>query len=832
MSLPLLPSRHLLRRTSLALIPWPLLALGATSAAFARQHDEPGAASADAAALAEMGGVMAGHSGGGATLDVGPRQAPRLLERPASVRFPITTASERAQSFFELGVAQLHGFWYLEAERSFRHVLALDPDAAMAYFGLALANLEAPDRARWFARTAWLKRGLVSSREAAWIDAVARYYGVEGPEEPAGLVAPDSSRDLDATDDAEQAADRPAPKGPEREATERYIKDLEELVWDHPNDIEAKALLANQLWLAGEVGIRATSRMSVEALLQQVFAVEPMHPAHHYRIHLWDAADSAKRVVDSAVKCGPSWPLCAHNWHMGGHIFAKLGRHADAAYQQEASARVDHAYMTRDWVLPDQIHNFAHNNEWLCRSYVHVGRLTDAVELAKNMIELPRHPEFNTLEFPRGSASYGRRRLIEALERYEQWQALVDVAGEMHLEPHDRSTDGAARAFALGKAYLHLGDAAGYDAALADLERLEALARQERAAALDRAEAKALANKGDKAAADEAMKQALERHASALGALRDQRAALAALAAVLRGESVRDHLAVLRDKRYDKTHLARLMVEEGQRAGDAALVDEALALAREAAKDPGQVQPHATLAHVLHTAGRTDEALEVFDRLRGWSAELELGLPPFARLAPLATARGLGADWRIAPTLPDDVGVRVPLDTLGPAHWSPPRAPAWSMPDAFGRDHALADWSGRPVLVVFFLGFGCVHCVEQLKALAPETRAFRDAGIDVVAVGLQAPEDLRTSLGDDPADTGYPFHVLADPGLTHFKAYRAYDDFEATPLHGTYLIDGAGYVRWFDIAHEPFMNIGFLLEESQRLLGLPVRGAGDGVAAR
>lgn len=44
----------------------------------------------------------------------------------------------------------------------------------------------------------------------------------------------------------------------------------------------------------------------------------------------------------------------------------------DACYQQEASARADHAYMMRDRVLPDQIHNFAHNNEWLIRNLVFV----------------------------------------------------------------------------------------------------------------------------------------------------------------------------------------------------------------------------------------------------------------------------------------------------------------------------------------------------------------------------------------------------------------------------------------------------------------------------
>ena len=53
-----------------------------------------------------------------------------------------------------------------------------------------------------------------------------------------------------------------------------------------------------------------------------------------------------------------------------------------------------------------------------------------------------------------------------------------------------------------------------------------------------------------------------------------------------------------------------------------------------------------------------------------------------------------------------------------------------------------------------------------------------------------------------------------------FKAYRAYDDFEQMPLHGTFLVDAAGKVRWQDISFEPFNDLKFLEAESQRLLGL------------
>jgi peroxiredoxin len=113
-----------------------------------------------------------------------------------------------------------------------------------------------------------------------------------------------------------------------------------------------------------------------------------------------------------------------------------------------------------------------------------------------------------------------------------------------------------------------------------------------------------------------------------------------------------------------------------------------------------------------------------------------------------------------------------------------------------------------------------VHCVEQLVEFAPAADRFTEAGIDLVAIGTDTAEELRDSFGDDPLDTGYPFPVLTDPELADFRAYRAFDDFEDPPLHGTFLVDGRGRLRWQDVSYEPFLDWEFLLEESQRLLGL------------
>src|ERR1051326_6063091 len=79
------------------------------------------------------------HEGHGTTSATTPSPAARLLDGMGSVNFPITTNSKEAQAFFNQGVAQLYGFWFTEAEKSFMEAAKLDPKAAMAYWGIAMA---------------------------------------------------------------------------------------------------------------------------------------------------------------------------------------------------------------------------------------------------------------------------------------------------------------------------------------------------------------------------------------------------------------------------------------------------------------------------------------------------------------------------------------------------------------------------------------------------------------------------------------------------------------------------------------------------------------------
>lgn len=777
-------------------------------------QDAPPPSESDVAALDEDA-PLEGHSWHGQVFNEGPRQAAYLMPSSGAVHFPVTTYEDEVQGLFDQGVGQLHGFWYFEAERSFRQVAAIDPSCAMAYWGMALANPNNEARAAAFAREAWLLAHLVTDREFLYIESLARFYGVDQPLVQAGEPEPKP----DPADNKDRWA--------------RLLKDFDELVYEYPDDIEAKAFLVVNIWHASRRGrLQTPSRTASQALLEDVFAAQPNHPAHHYRIHLWDAKDSARYAVDSALASGPSGPSVAHMWHMGGHIFDKLGRHADAAWQQEASARVDHAHMMRDLVLPDQIHNFAHNNEWLIRSYGNVGRVRDAVDLARNMVELPRHPKYNGLD-KRGSSSWwGRRRLLGTLEQYELWDELIALTDTMYLEPSD-AWDDADRAFLLFKAYAFRGDR---EAAADQLDLLRGLVSEERVARTESmtiAEDTALLEGLDEDDVRDAMVEAMEQHQGPLEDLVQKIGVAEALTTIFAeteldldflvtgslegdadaeaatGPALEEAFETLRDARFSQHALARLHLDVGE-------PEEALKIARRQ-RTAGRAHSMANLAYILEEVGEHEEAVEEFEALREFSARFDLDVPAFARLAPLAQAAGYGGDWRVAFALPEDIASRPDLETLGPRRWAPPQAPAFSCPDVTGATHTLADHAGRPTIVIMFLGFGCVHCVEQLQAFGPVAQTFADAGIDIVAIGTDPLEKIAEGGAD-----AYPFPLLADPAQTAFRAYRAYDDFEGMALHGTYLIDGEGRIRWHDISYEPFMDTAFLLEEARRLLGLPV----------
>ena len=117
----------------------------------------------------------AGHSLHGEFFNEGPRQRAVLLPGTGKVNLAITVAHPEAQAFFNQGVSQLHGFWFFEAKRSFRQVASFDTNCAMAYWGMAMSNVNNTNRAPGFIAHGHALKTNASPREVLWIDAYHAY---------------------------------------------------------------------------------------------------------------------------------------------------------------------------------------------------------------------------------------------------------------------------------------------------------------------------------------------------------------------------------------------------------------------------------------------------------------------------------------------------------------------------------------------------------------------------------------------------------------------------------------------------------------------------------
>ncbi|MBN8421487.1 MAG: redoxin domain-containing protein [Verrucomicrobia bacterium] len=734
-----------------------------------------------------------GHSANGEAFNEGPRQAAVLIPGCGdAVHFTISTKNADAQKFFTQGVGQLHGFWYYEAERSFRQVAALDPDCAMAYWGMSMANVNNEKRASAFIKKAAPLKPKATPRERQWIAALENLY-----------------RDNDKREKKQKSLD--------------CIKDFEALVQDNPKDTEAKAFLIWRIWFSREEA-PMSSLQAVDALLDQVFAAEPNHPAHHYRIHLWDQSKPILALKSGAL-CGQVAPGIAHMWHMPGHTFSKLKRPDDAAWQQEASTRVDHAYMIRTCILPDQIHNYAHNEEWLTRTFNELGRAKDAEALARSLIAIPRHPVYNTLEKPSTSASYGRTRLIETLLKWEHWKEVQNfTAAPVGVAAHD-----IARLWARGIASYHLGDSAALAAALKDLQAVSTAAPKppepkpgekpadkpaEKAAEKTVADAKkpAPASSSADTKSKKTPRPEVKAKANAIAEL----TALVALAS-------KDGSARRAETHKLLSDLKRLDVPKERLARYWLTLDDKVQAEEMTRSFTSDLVGIAIKTEVLQACGKTGEAKKVFEEVRKQAFAMDRDLPIAKRLDTLAKTFGIQGDWPAPGPKRTDSGVRPEISTLGPVHWHAPDAPVFTARTLDDQPVKSTDFtSKKPTLFLFYLGHDCGHCVEQMQAFAKAAPEFDKAGIQLVAVTIDDPKaalGIRAKLNLKEGQP-LPFPLLSDSSLKSFQTVRAYDDFEKESLHATILIDTHGKQRWQDISWEPFKDTKFALEESKRLLKL------------
>ncbi len=703
---------------------------------------------ADSSILAKLG-----HSQHGEAFDTGPREKPWPIAGIGVAHFPITTKNPEVQRWFDQGNELLHSFWDYEAERAFRWCLKLEPENAMAYWGLAraatLRGSGGPQRGADMIREAVKRKANASPREQLYIDALA------------AELLPDPFRE-----------------GNERGDRNRSRKIMETLCVRYPDDMEARALLA--------LDTMGDDRYGAELMIREVLAKQPDHPgAHHYRIHNWDYHEP-EQALESARRYGDIVPGIGHALHMPGHIFSIVGMWNEAAISMDAATRREKQYMKERLTFPFNNWNYGHNLNYL--SYIHeqLGMANAAIFGSKQLIDAPLDPQGND-DSPFSTHSYGIAALGRALLKFEHWDELLK---EGTIPWRDIFADKVNRAYFEARAHLGKGD----------LEKAE----------------KSLA-------AHAALKKDLEKNKS--GPIAEiyeiQTQELRGRIALKRGE-VLEGLKFLSEAAQKEFDLQRTYADPPvypqalyNSLGEAYLETRSPLLAATSFEKALTLTHNdlfalSGLVRAYAAAGEKAKAEDAMARMLFVTADADKGLPIVSR----AMATGITAAPRDSSPKPQRNYLRTSLEQFGPNRWEPYTAPKLDVKDAAGKHVTLEEYRGKNVILVFYLGAECPHCMRQLHDIGGKKSEWERLNTVVLAVSSTPPEQNSKAIhefGD------LPIRLLSDDHFANARLFHSYDDFEEAELHSTILIDREGRVRWGRNGGDPFSDMAFLVKQLESI---------------
>ena len=405
-----------------------------------------------AAFLFGLAGAQVTHSDPGSQIQATDAANVPLYENLGSLHYPITTAVPLAQRYFDQGLRLYYAFNHQEAIGSFQEGARLDPDCAMCYWGIALANgpnINAPmDAASGrLAYSAIQQAGqhatTASTREQALIRALATRYTAEPP------------------------ADR-------GELDVAYSRAMAEVAQRFMDDREVKTLYAESLmdvspwdyWTTD--GAPKPNTTTLLSQLEQVLAAEPNHPgANHFYIHAVEAVQP-ERALTAAERLADLMPGAGHLVHMPGHIYIRVGRYEDAIKANEHAVHADETYIRDHNPIPGiyVLGYYPHNYDFLAFAASMIGSETQAIAAADKIAalvpeELVYKPEMAFLQ-------HHQTRNLQMRVRFGRWDELLSAKGPTEDLLHAR----AMWLYAHGRALAARGHLKAADATLVQLRAI------------------------------------------------------------------------------------------------------------------------------------------------------------------------------------------------------------------------------------------------------------------------------------------------------------------------------------------------------------------------
>lgn len=329
----------------------------------------------------------------------------------------VTTISPEAQRFYDQGLNYLESYVWIEAARSFRQALRLDPDLAMAYVGLSrvYSGLEAPEAAKQYLATAKALSAKVSERERRRIDIREKQLAA-----------------MDKLDDAALFA--------------AYRKAIDTALVADLNDPQLWLLrgTAEEPTAAGR-GQRGT--VGAVAFFEAALRIVPDHAsAHHYLVHTYETIGQIDKALEHGAMYARLAPSIPHAAHMWGHDLRRVGRVDDAIEQFKKTEALERAYYAREKMEPGLDWHHGHNLDLLATCYQHKGQM----KLAERTMR-----ESAVLNAPDSYRSFNKRTLPGFLIHRGRYTEALEEARAMTGSAYPQSR--AAGHALMGQALAGLG---------------------------------------------------------------------------------------------------------------------------------------------------------------------------------------------------------------------------------------------------------------------------------------------------------------------------------------------------------------------------------------
>ena len=346
----------------------------------------------------------------------------------------ITTKSPKAQRYFNQGLALLHGFNHAASIRSFQEAANLDPECAMAHWGISLAagpHINYPLLPPPMAELAWKELQLAQQHaskaspvEQALIAALGQRYANPPPEDRVPL------------DQAYAEA--------MREVWKQYPKDQDVGVFFAESMMDLAPW--NQWTLEGQAN---PGTEEIVATLDTVLKMNSRHPmANHLYIHAVEASPNPERADVAANRLRKLQPGLAHNVHMPSHIDIRRGRWQEAITQNAEAVRADKRYRAKLGDKPAGLLPFyaAHNQHMLAYAAMMTGQSKLAMQYIRDMVkDLP--PDF--LKENAVLTESFMALPLEIMVRFGKWDdVLAEPENYPEYMPFSRAFHHAARAIA------------------------------------------------------------------------------------------------------------------------------------------------------------------------------------------------------------------------------------------------------------------------------------------------------------------------------------------------------------------------------------------------